>query len=253
MSSFLDRLLLAKLKFTIRAESDLFLPVFKGAVFRGGFGYVFRSIVCPTHETNCIHSRLGEHCVYDEVFNTPVPPGSEIMRKYPYAPHPFALTPPLDPRTHVPAGDVLGLELVLVGRGISRLAYFIHTLEELGRRGIGAQRSRYRIERVESQLGGRNPGESRLVYDGLKRVVRDAPYIFERSDFDSGGACTPSVTIKLLTPARIVSGERLTSELSFDSFLRSLVRRVALLSYFHCGADPDVALIRQTVEGADRR
>lgn len=250
MNPFLDRLLLTKLRFRIRAESDLYLPVFKGAVFRGGFGYIFKNIVCPTHDTNCIHSRLGERCVFDDVFNTPVPPNSAVMRKYPYAPHPFVLTPPLDARTRVPAGDTLALELVLIGRGISRLPYFIHTLEELGRRGIGVQKSRYAIERIDSLKTISNPGESFLVYDGRKRTIEAEPYIFGCRDFENENSGTQSVTITLLTPVRIVSDQRLTTELTFSTIFRSLLRRIALLSYFHCGVEPDVALMRRLINDA---
>ncbi len=63
------------------------------------------------------------------------------MRKYTYAPHPFVLTPPLDGRSRYSENEEITLELVLVGRAINWLAYFICTLEELGRRGIGRARS----------------------------------------------------------------------------------------------------------------
>lgn len=111
----------ARFVITIQPDPELFLPGYKGAAFRGGFGYVFKSIVCPTHETDCIHLRLREKCVYSEVFETPVPPDSTIMRKYPYAPHPFVLVPPLDDRTHFTSDQQLQVGLVLIGRSIHRL------------------------------------------------------------------------------------------------------------------------------------
>ena len=177
----LDRFQVASLAVVIKPDPELFLPGYKGAAFRGGFGYVFKSIVCPTHDTDCLHTRLGEPCIYSEVFETPVPPTSAVMRKYPHAPHPFVLVPPLDRRAHFAAEDEVRLELVLIGRAIPWLAYFIHTLEELGRRGVGPRRSRYRIERVES-LTRPNPAgtpEGTVVYDGIRRQVVGIPHILE--------------------------------------------------------------------------
>ena len=75
----------------LRPEGDLFLPGYKGAAFRGGFGSVFKSLACPTHPVDCLHARLGQRCVYSEVFETPVPSDSAVLRKYPYAPHPLVL------------------------------------------------------------------------------------------------------------------------------------------------------------------
>jgi len=108
-SALLDTFTLANFAITLRPDSELFLPGYKGAAFRGGFGYVFKSIVCPTHDTDCIHARLGERCIYSEVFETPVPPESAVMRKYPHAPHPLLLRPPRESNAvwswpHLPEG-----------------------------------------------------------------------------------------------------------------------------------------------------
>ena len=251
-SNFINSLFLARFGIQIRLDTNLFLPGFKGAAFRGGFGYVFKGIVCPMHDQDCIHSRLGDPCIYSEVFETPVPSGSSVMRKYPYAPHPFVLTPPLDRRAHFAAGTDLNLELVLVGRAIPWLAYFIHTLEELGRRGVGPHRSRYGIARVVSfkDTDGTGGAEQVLVYDGVGRKVVASPQVFDGRGFGARKGGRRAVTLSLLTPARIISNEKLATQLPFSTFLRALVRRIALLSYFHCGQEADVSLIRQLIERA---
>jgi len=249
-NALVEGLTLAPFCFHVQPEPELFLPGFKGAAFRGGFGYVFKSIACPTHDSDCIHARLGRPCIYAEVFETPVPPQSAVMRKYPRAPHPFVLTPPLDRRAHFTADDELRLELVLVGRAISWLAYFICTLEELGRRGIGPARSRYRITRVESL---RSPAaEPTPVYDGLQRRVLAPPHIIRGSDFYSSSNGHSKLTLDFVTPARIVSQEHLANILPFPTLLRTLLRRIALLGYFHCGQPADVDSMRQLIGLAER-
>ena len=85
----LSELTLAKFSVSLRPETQLFLPGYKGAAFRGGFGYVFKNVACPTHDTDCVNARIGNTCVYAQVFETPVPSESAVMRKYPHAPHPW--------------------------------------------------------------------------------------------------------------------------------------------------------------------
>lgn len=93
-----DVLTLAHFAVFLRPEVNLFLPRYQGAAFRGGFGSVVTSLACPTRPVDGLPARLGQRCIYSEVFETPVPPDSPVMRKYPSAPHPFVLTPPLGRR-----------------------------------------------------------------------------------------------------------------------------------------------------------
>jgi hypothetical protein len=213
----------------------LYLPGYKGAAFRGGFGYVFR-IVCPTHDTDCIHARLGDLCVYSEVFEGPVPKDSAVMRKYTFVPRPFVLTPPLDRRAHFGYEQELCVELVLVGRATQWLAYFTCTLEELGRRGIGPDRDHYRLERVESLDSPGEAAQRMVVYDGTLRKVVAAPHVIRLTAPSDGSPSGEVVAVSFATPARLISGEHVATQLSFLTLLRSLLRRLALLAQFHCGA-----------------
>jgi hypothetical protein len=58
-----------------------------------------------------------------------------VLRKYPNAPHPFTMTPPLDSRTELRTGAALTLEVTLIGRGISYLPHFIVVFEKMGGSG----------------------------------------------------------------------------------------------------------------------
>jgi len=251
--NFPQALTLARFAVFFRPESHLYLPGYKGAAFRGGFGYVFKSIVCPTHDIDCLHARLGNRCIYSDVFETPVPSGSTVMRKYPHAPHPFVLTPPLDRRSHFTGEHELCLELTLVGRAIDWIAYFICTLEELGRRGVGPQRGRYRIERVES-LDGDAPassGKGTVIYDGMRRKVVGTPHIIRVGDTSASPEGAAKLALSFITPARIVSGERLATSLPFVALFRSLLRRLALLTYFHCGGTVTASFLRELIKAAE--
>jgi hypothetical protein len=247
---FLHTLSLARFAIFLRPQSDLYLPGYKGAAFRGGFGYVFKSIVCPTHGVDCIHARLGDPCVYSEVFESPVPKDSAVMRKYTFVPHPFVLTPPLDRRAHFTQDRELCVELVLVGRAIQWLAYFICTLEELGRRGIGPNRDHYRVERVESLDSPGEAAQRTVVYDGTLRRAVATPHVIRVAALSDGSSNGEAVALSFATPARLISSEHLATQLSFVTLFRSLLRRLALLAQFHCGATVSVEPLRELIQEA---
>src|SRR3990170_3658124 len=138
----------ARFQFVLKALDSLRLPVYKGSTFRGGFGHAFKKVVCVHRERNCGTCLLKEKCVYSYVFETPPPSDTSRMRKYPYAPHPFVITPPLEEKREYREGDTLCFELTLIGKSIDYLPYFIYTFDELGRMGIGRGKGKYNLENV---------------------------------------------------------------------------------------------------------
>ncbi len=124
MDNALSHFKLARYRFIIKVLDALHLPPYKGSTFRGGFGHAFKKVVCVTRSRDCGSCLLRERCVYSYVFETPPPPDTIKMRKYPYASHPFVLTPPLEDRTEYEKGEPLSFDLTLIGKGIDFLPYF---------------------------------------------------------------------------------------------------------------------------------
>ena len=91
----------AKFKFKIVAEDKLCLPQYKGSTFRGGFGNTLRKVVCIAKKEECCTCLLKEKCIYSYIFETPPPKNTKILRKYPYAPHPFVIEPPLETKKSI--------------------------------------------------------------------------------------------------------------------------------------------------------
>ncbi len=161
MESPLSHFRFAKFQFLLKASNCINLPVYKGSTFRGGFGHAFKKVVCVhpvrrsrkslnpaetiltsdpavgqrgiisngvNREKICASCLLKGKCVYSYVFETPPPPDTSKMRKYPFAPHPFIITPPLEEKRMYQEGDTLCFELTLIGKSIDYLPYFICTL-----------------------------------------------------------------------------------------------------------------------------
>ncbi|MDI6793139.1 MAG: CRISPR system precrRNA processing endoribonuclease RAMP protein Cas6 [bacterium] len=241
----LDRFRLARFGLTLVPGKTLFLPEYKGSTFRGGFGYAFKRVVCANRKSECRECLLKEKCIYAYVFETPPPKDAEIMRKYPAAPHPFIIEPPLDTKKEFREEDELTFGLVLIGRAIDYLPYFIFTFEELGRIGLGKGKGKYSLKEVRDEQG-------KVIYSGEEKFLREGFRIINPADFESASS-SPStlnsspLTLHFITPARIKYQERLTKDLEFHIFMRALLRRVYLLSYFHCDENwkPDFSALIQ--------
>jgi CRISPR-associated endoribonuclease Cas6 len=135
------------------------------------------------------------------------------MNKYTSIPHPFVIEPPLETdRTYEP-GEEISFGLILIGKVIDYLPYFVYTFEEMGKIGIGKKRGKYRLLNAETE-------DNSLVYSCEDRTIQP----------QSGD--TP-LTISFLTPTRISYGRDLAVNPDFHILVRSLLRRVNLLNYFH--------------------
>ncbi|MGB9716174.1 MAG: CRISPR-associated protein Cas6, partial [Thermodesulfovibrionales bacterium] len=127
----------ASFRFNLLPLESLVLPSYKGSTLRGGFGYAFRRVVCAIKNKECPECLLKEKCIYSYIFETPPPSDSKLMRKYTSAPHPFIIEPPQEKRYSYTPGTELAFGLILIGKAIDYLPYFIYTFDELGRIGIG--------------------------------------------------------------------------------------------------------------------
>jgi CRISPR-associated endoribonuclease Cas6 len=224
----------APLRVELIPVNPLRLSQYGGAVFRGGFGQFLRKLFCTTGASGCGSCARVNECIYSTLFETPVERDSPVLRKYPYAPHPFVLVPPLE--AHAPAA-----ELTLIGRAIDWLPYTIQALEMVGASGRGG--CAFRVACVRSSL------DRRTVYDGaLRKMVGAAPE-WRAPNSESSYRC---VRIEFLTPVRLRIEGRYGSTPDFGDVMRALVRRLHLLAAVHGdGAAADGAWRHEVMRNAD--
>lgn len=227
----LENLYFAKFALTITAKDCISLPPYKGSTFRGGFGNTFKRIVCIGKDKDCETCLLKSRCIYVYIFETPPPEDTTIMRKYRTAPHPFVIEPIEESKTVFEPGEELSFGLILIGKSIDSLPYFIYTFEELGNSGIGKGRGRYTLEDVS--VAGDNPESVYSVSDKKLKGPIHSQRIPEHDEWNGN-----LLTLSCLTPTRVVYEEHLTEKPEFHILIRNLLRRIAHLSYFHCGGDP---------------
>jgi len=250
----------AQFQFILKAEDCINLPVYKGSTFRGAFGHAFKRVVCVNREKICDTCLLKGKCVYSYVFETPPPSDTSRMRKYPFAPHPFVITPPLEEKRTYREGEMLCFELTLIGKSIDYLPYFIYTFDELGKMGIGKGKGKYRLEEVRAiQVGekakikaerGDKQGErpkvkgerEEIIYSGKDKILRNNFRVLKIDDLGSFDLSPNTfdhspLTLSFITPTRLKFDGSLSPKPEFHILFRNLLRRISLLSYFHCGEE----------------
>lgn len=223
--------------FSLEAKDVIVLPSYKGSTFRGGFGNVFRRVVCALKKSDCADCILKEKCVYSYVFETPPPSDTKIMRKYKAAPHPFVIEPPPERRRGYKPGDKITFGLTLIGKSVDYLPYFVYTFDELGKIGIGKGRASFELQDVRC--------DEKIIYDSKSKTLKSfetsslslTPHLSLRGKAEAISR-PGAISLSFLTPARIVYDNHLTLDLEFHIFIRNLLRRLALLSYFHCNGEP---------------
>ncbi len=152
----------------------------------------------------------------------------------PTAPQPFVLEPPLETKRVYEPGEELVFHLVLIGKALDYLPYFIYAFDELGRVGLGRGKGKYTLEAVAwlDEAGTAVP-----VYDGGRKILTDSFHALSLSQLPVPSPSLPQLSVSFLTPTRLKFENQLTTDCEFHVFFRNLVRRIALLDYFHCGGE----------------
>ena len=232
-------LTIGRFELTVEAKEPIILPPYKGSTLRGGFGNAFRRVVCVIKGKECKGCLLKGQCIYSYVFETPPPSGTKVMRKYEAAPHPFIIEPPLQEKMGYKPGDQFSFGLTLIGKAVDYLPYFIYTFDQLGSMGIGKGRGKFELKEVQSRGNGGDPS---VIYSSKTKTLKafNPKKIIVETDMREPNQEITALTIEFLTPTRLYYNERLAFDLEFHILVRQLLRRISLLSYFHCGIEPSV-------------
>jgi hypothetical protein len=232
---------LAYLRLTLEAKEPLFLPPYKGSTLRGGFGASFRKVSCVMTQQDCQTCQLNQQCAYAYIFETPRLNDIALSHQADNFPHPFIIEPPLSQQTRFHTGEQFEFRLVLIGKAIDYLPYFLLCFFQLGFMGIGRGRGKFELKSVDS-FEDLALQTTRQLYDGATQKIIGTPTTFSLDDFFAIAPLTQfnAITVDFKTPTRITQNNKLIMELPFDLFMRNLLRRVSLLGRIHCGSDWDL-------------
>jgi len=205
------------------AEEPEALPIRLFSTFRGAFGRALKRLSCVArrHKT-CLECPLSQDCAYGYLFETPRPPHADRLRKYPFVGHPFAFAPPFPYERRNP----LRVRMTLMGKALRFFPHVVLALEALAKNGLGRRRVRLRLVSVEEDTG-------KVLYrEGKLRNPESIPPP-KKEDL----SIPENLTVKFLTPAALRFSRKIVrpEDLEFHIFVRNLLRRISMLSYFHAG------------------
>jgi len=227
------------IEFRTRILNDCEMPLYKGSVLRGALGHNFRKTVCTRPSCECMSCVLKTVCPYACAFESSGFPGASMLGKYLSVPQPFILEPPVDGKIYYSKGDHFNFKVILIGKAIQYIPYFIHAFRESGHTGLGNNREgKYYLDSVMNYNFLLSKWS--VIYNGQSRSVKSPEYIIRVANINEViqfWEKIPEVTLTFLTPTRIKYREKLVDYLEFHIFMRSFLRRLSAVFYFHCGEE----------------
>lgn len=200
----------------------------KGITLRGAFGSSLRSLICADRTASCETCRLHPNCPYGYIFAPKVPEDAQRLRLNRDIPRPFVIKPPLGERQLYEPGDSLCFDLVIVGKACQLLPYFLISFRNLGERGIGVNRGRFEILKVEALDAY---GDVDLVMRAADPMVRVPEKSISLADLPPPPA--RRVRVEFLTPV-LLKSQGVWVRPTFGPLFRRLRDRIHALSYFYC-------------------
>lgn len=249
----LNEFYFSKYQFHIKCSSKIELPSYSGSTLRGGFGHAFKRIACPFKKKDCNDCLLVNQCIYAYVFESPLPADSEIMKNTSTIPQPFILEPPNVGKRIFEPGERIDFGLTLIGKAVNYLAYFVYAFDELGRIGLGRGRGKYELLEVckRAVLQRDELARDQIVYDNESQKLSNLTNLSTWTELVNGNKpLSNGLTLFFKTPTRIKYQNHLTKKLEFHILVRNLLRRISMLSYFHCGYKIDVVDFKGLIDRA---
>lgn len=188
------------------------LPLYIGSTLRGVLGHCMRDYVCTEGQKFCHLCEKRADCTYAQCFCSP---GNEAG-----AVNPFVLHALVQGKQAWEQGDPCVFDLTLIGKITDHANLFIDAFQDMGARGWGAGRLPFALEQIMI------PDSGLLIYGAGKAWLRN----LRAYPLQSEQRPARAALVRFNTPVRVLVGKKLCGELSFDTMVRSLARRLALLS-----------------------
>jgi hypothetical protein len=235
-------------RFTLAPLQPLEVPaVNKGNMLRGGFGHAFRRLCCIPQCKDARACPLDGSCPYKTVFEPSPPPGADRLSKNQDIPRPFVFRPPQTRQTRFEKGERFEFGLVLIGRALDFLPYFVLSFRELAGEGLGMNRARCTLERVEQNAISSNAAspmgsQARLIYSAEDQLFR-SPTPSPASDYvrarlqdlapDTRHLAPALLTVRFLTPTHLTFEGQIVKRPEFHHLFKRVRDRVNALSSFY--------------------
>jgi len=217
---------LTEYTFNLKFDKSIELSDFNGSAWRGLLGHSLKKTACVTGHKICQDCLLKSNCAYHYIFETEPDQASDRMRKYNAVPHPFVIKN--QAKKIINTDKNLELNILLIGKANTYMPYLVQSMIKAGAIGVTKGRNQFSVETVTLKNNQQviwSKGSSRVQsHETVKLIIPELP------------VSKPYIQLKLVTPLKITSEGRLlrAKAYKFSHLIRSLTRRISMLSYFHC-------------------
>lgn len=232
-----DNFKIGRYKFILTALEDINFPSDRGSTLGGGFGIALKNISCAHKRVNsCKECLIKDDCAYFCSFEKYLFEKPLNLYGLDEIPKPFVIEPPSDEKENCRAGDKLEFTLILFGRMIKFLPYFIFTFRVLGETGIGKFKGRYELAQVSTDIGR----DEKIIYGSYDKIISNDHDVMNISDHISQDDKRIFNSFDFITPTRIKYENDLVVYPDFHHITRSLLSRLSALARYHCGFELDL-------------
>lgn len=246
MSTILDQLSLARLRFDLETLQDAEMPAYKGDLLRMALLWWLSEYWCPMTQrcrngcvqpNDCLFGRLCEPLV-----NPSWPPS--IQRLIGDTPPPaYALWDRQDRRRRLACGSPWSFELTLVGDlALRQIPAVVAAVQQGAQLGMGRQRVRNRVRQVSALLGSgelclavEEPMEDAVALTWQSFQFADVVVSYRQALKWAQAQPRPArgLAIRYLSPVKIKERGQWVEVPEFSAVMRAVVRRLRLLSQVH--------------------
>lgn len=224
-----------RLRFECEVVEPIQLNEHAGSAIRGAFYHALLNGFCMNRQARtCTVCPLAATCPVAFLVSTL----DQNSDRGSSVPRPYTVQPPLDDKTDYAPGEILTFGLTMFARALNLFPYIVLAMQRLENGGIGKrmpengyQRGTFRVRQVWAENPLTNERQAVLRQgDGMVQVP-DVPITNEQvAKWKVENEKWKVATIELLTPLRLVDGERLVQRITFRPLAQRLHGRLRQLS-----------------------
>ncbi|MDR3049653.1 MAG: CRISPR system precrRNA processing endoribonuclease RAMP protein Cas6 [Elusimicrobiota bacterium] len=206
--------------FYLKAQEDMLLPSYKGSMFRGGFGQVFKSLNCVNRlSKECKNCPVAKTCAYKYIFETS--DANDI-------PRPYVFETDFADKRNYKKDEIFNFTLLLFGKAMEFAPHFIFSFIELGKIGFASRKYKFALEKVTDNSGN-------VLFDG-KEICKKADIICAKDLIDNAKIRKNinKIELEFITLFRLEIGGKLIKSPNFIDIVKVLTRRINTIGKYHC-------------------
>lgn len=209
--------------FQCRLTTPASFSAYKGSMLRGSLGTFLKKTCCTVRRNSCDDCMLAQNCAFPLLFiGKPTEGGGQPAT----LPPPYCIEPCDTGKTAYEAGEGFSFSLTLFSYAVGYLPYFVHAFILAGQNGMGKTLEDGRGSFVLEDI----------LHNGRSIFCRESQKIdIPQGDslslpvWDSELHGAGELLVRLVTPCRFKSDNRLAAELPFRLLFNLVVRRIRTL------------------------